>query len=146
MKKGDENNNKSNKSQNGSEFHDNTSFDKSFNTQVSIDDVINSYSEPTKELVISSYKNMNNDNNSKSVENNIAEYDVDTTVFIVDDANKIKDSEKRIKENQTGKPVFNKNKQKVFILGDSIIETVSLSSKNQIKRFSCNILVKGIVY
>ena len=146
MKKGDENNNKSNKSQSGSEFHDNTSFDKSFNTQVSIDDVINSYSEPTKELVISSYKNMNNNNNSKSLENNIANCDVDTTVFIVNDANKIKDSEKRIKENQTGKPVFNKNKQKVFILGDSIIETVSLSSKNQIKRFSCNILVKGIVY
>ena len=146
MKKGDENNNKSNKSQSGSEFHDNTIFDKSFNTQVSIDDVINSYSEPTKELVISSYKNMNNNNNSKSLENNIANCDVDTTVFIVNDANKIKDSEKRIKENQTGKPVFNKNKQKVFILGDSIIETVSLSSKNQIKRFSCNILVKGIVY
>ena len=146
MKKGDENNNKSNKSQSGSEFHDNTSFNKSFNTEVSIDDVINSYSEPTKELVISSYKNMNNNNNSKSLENNIANCDVDTTVFIVNDANKIKDSEKRIKENQTGKPVFNKNKQKVFILGDSIIETVSLSSKNQIKRFSCNILVKGIVY
>ena len=89
---------------------------------------------------------MNNNNNSKSLENNIANCDVDATVFIVNDANKIKDSEKRIKENQTGKPVFNKNKQKVFILGDSIIETVSLSSKNQIKRFSCNILVKGIVY
>ena len=56
MNKGDENNNKSNKSQSSSEFHDNTSFNKTFNTEVSIDDVINSYSEPTKELVISSYK------------------------------------------------------------------------------------------
>ena len=54
MNKGDENNNKSNKSQSSSEFH-NTSFNKTFNTEVSIDDVINSYSEPTKELVISSY-------------------------------------------------------------------------------------------
>ena len=43
-------------------------------TEVSIDDVIS-----------------NNNNNSKSMENNIAECDVDTTVFIVDDANKIKD-------------------------------------------------------
>ena len=103
MNKTDENNNKSNKSQSGSEFHDNTSFNKSFNTEVSIDDFINSYSEPTKELVISSYKNMNNNNNSKSVENNIAECDVDTTVFIVDDTSKIKDFEKIIKENQTGK-------------------------------------------
>ena len=75
----------------------------SFNTKVSIDDVINSYSEPTKELVISSYKNMNNKNNSKSVENNIAECDVDTTAFIVDDTSEIKDFEKIIKENQTGK-------------------------------------------
>ena len=39
MNKGDENNNKSNKSQSGSEFHDNTSFNKIFNTEVSIDDV-----------------------------------------------------------------------------------------------------------
>ena len=64
---------KSNKSQSGSQFHDNTSFNKSFNTEVSIDDVINPYSEPTIELVVSSHKNMNNDNNSKSVENNITE-------------------------------------------------------------------------
>ena len=35
-----------------------------------------SYSEPTIELVISSHKNMNNENNSKSVENNITECDV----------------------------------------------------------------------
>ena len=63
MNKGDENNNKSNKSQSRSEFYDNTSFNKSFYAEVSIDDVINPYSEPTTELVISSYKNMNNDNN-----------------------------------------------------------------------------------
>ena len=124
MNKGDENNNKSNKSQSSSEFHNNTSFNKTFNTEVSIDDIINSYSEPTKELVISSYKNMNNDNNSKSVENSIAECDVDTTVFIVHDTNKINDSEKRIKENLTGKAVVNKNMQKVFILGDSIVKHI----------------------
>ena len=76
MNKGDENNNKSNKSQSGSEFHDNASFNKIFNTEVSVDDVINPYSEPTIELVISSHKNMNNDNNSASVENNITECDV----------------------------------------------------------------------
>ena len=57
---------------------------------------------------------MNNDNNSKNVENNITESDVDTTVIIVDDINKINDSEKRAKENQTGKAVVNKNKQKVL--------------------------------
>ena len=62
MNKGDENNNKSNKSQSSSEFH-NTSFNKIFNPEVSTDDIINPYSEPTTELVISSYKNMNNDNN-----------------------------------------------------------------------------------
>ena len=101
---------KNNKNQSGSQFHDNTSFNKSFNTEVSIDDAISPYSEPTKELVISSHKNMNNDNNSKSVENNIREFDVDTTVIIVDDTNKINDSEKRTKENQTGKAVVNKNK------------------------------------
>ena len=32
-------------------------------TEVSIDYVINPYSEPTKELVIRSHKNMNKDNN-----------------------------------------------------------------------------------
>ena len=63
------------------EFHGNTSFNKSFNVEVSIDDVINPYGESTTELVISSYKNMNNDNNSKSVKNNITECDVDTTVI-----------------------------------------------------------------
>ena len=67
---------------------------------------------------------MNNDSNSKSVENSIAECDVDTTVFIVDDTNKINDSEKRIKENLTGKAVVNKNNQKVFILGDSIVKHI----------------------
>ena len=124
INKGDENNNKSNKSQSGSEFYDNTSSNKSFNAEVSIDDVIDTYSEPTKELVISSHKNMNNENNSKSVENNITECDVDTTVIIVDDSNKINDSEKRTKENQTRKALVNKNKQKVFILGDSIVKHI----------------------
>ena len=124
INKGDENNNKSNKSQSGSEFYDNTSSNKSFNAEVSIDDVINNYSETTEELVISSHKNMNNENNSKSVENNITECDVDTTVIIVDDANKINDSEKRAKENQTRKALVNKNKQKVFILGDSIVKHI----------------------
>ena len=124
INKGDENNNKTNKSQSGSEFYDNTSSNKSFNVEVSIDDVINTYSEPTKGLVISSHKNMNNENNSKSVENNITECDVDTTVIIVDDANKINDSEKRTKENQSRKALVNKNKQKVFILGDSIVKHI----------------------
>ena len=41
---------------------------------------------------------MNNGNNSKSVENNM-ESDVDTTVIILDDTNKINDSERRTKEN-----------------------------------------------
>ena len=63
---------------------------------------------------------MNNDNNSKSVENNITECDVVTTVI----NNKIDDSEKRTKETQTGKVVVNKNKQKVFILGDSIVKHI----------------------
>ena len=124
MNKGGDNINKSNKSQSGSEFPDNTSFNKSFKTEVSIDDVISSYSEPTKELVISSYKNMNNNNNSKRVGNNITEYDIDTTLFIVDNAYKINDSEKGIKENQTRKAVVNKNKQKVFILGDNIVKHI----------------------
>ena len=63
---------------------------------------------------------MNNYNNSKSVENNITECDVVTTVI----NNKIDDSEKRTKETQTGKVVVNKNKQKVFILGDSIVKHI----------------------
>ena len=54
LSKGNENNNKSNKS--GSEFYDYASFNKSFNTEVSTDDVINPSSETTKELVISSHK------------------------------------------------------------------------------------------
>ena len=67
---------------------------------------------------------MNNDNNSKNVENNMAESDVDTTEIIVDDTNKINDTEKRTKETQTGKLVVNNNKQKVFILGDSILKHI----------------------
>ena len=67
---------------------------------------------------------MNNKNNSKSVENNIAENDVNTTEIIVDDTNKINDAEKRTKENQTGKLVVNNNKKKVFILGDSIVKHI----------------------
>ena len=47
MNKGDLNN-KSNKNQSGSEFYDNTSFNKSLDTEVSIDGVINPYSEPNK--------------------------------------------------------------------------------------------------
>ena len=62
MNKGDGNNNKSNKNQSGSEFHDNRSFNKSFNRSFN-KYVINPYREPTKELVISSHKNMNKDNN-----------------------------------------------------------------------------------
>ena len=63
---------------------------------------------------------MNNDNNSKSVENNITECGVDTTAI----NNKIDDSEKRTKENQTGEAVVNKNKQKVFILRYSIAKHI----------------------
>ena len=124
MNKGGDNINKNNKSQSGSEFPDNTSFNKSFKTEVSIDDVISSYNEPTRELVISSYRNMDNNNNIKSVGNDITECDIDTTLFIVDNAYKINDSEKRIKENQTRKAVVNKNKQKVFILGDNIVKHI----------------------
>ena len=124
MNKGGDNINKNNKSQSGSEFPDNTSFNKSFKTEVSVDDVISSYNEPTKELVISSYRNMDNNNNIKSVGNDITERDIDTTLFIVDNAYKINDSEKRIKENQTRKAVVNKNKQKVFILGDNIVKHI----------------------
>ena len=43
---------------------------------------------------------MNNDNNSKSVEN-IVESDVNTTEIIVDDTNKINETEKR-RKNQMG--------------------------------------------
>ena len=57
MNKGDENDNKSSKNRSGSEFYDNRSFNKSFNTEVSIDNVINSSSEPTNGLVINSHKN-----------------------------------------------------------------------------------------
>ena len=40
---------------------------------------------------------MNNSNNSKIVENNIVESDVNTTEIIVDDINKINYTEKRTK-------------------------------------------------
>ena len=36
----------------------------------------------------------------------------------------VNDSEKRTKENQPGRAVVNKNKQKVFILGDSIVKHI----------------------
>ena len=124
MNKGDVYDNKSNKNLSASGFHDNRSFNKNSNTEVSIDDVINPYSEPPKELVISSHKNMNNDNSSKNVENNIVESDVDITKINVDDTNRINDTEKRTKENQTGKLAVNNNKQKVFILGDSIVKHI----------------------
>ena len=39
------------KSQRRSEFYDNTGFNKSFNTEVSIDDVINPYSQPIKSWI-----------------------------------------------------------------------------------------------
>ena len=65
---------------------------------------------------------MNNDNNSKNMENNIVESDVDITEIIAYGTNKINDTEKRTKENQTGKLVVNNNMQKVFILGDSIVK------------------------
>ena len=72
--------------------------------------------ERTNELVISSHKNVNNDNNSKIVENNTVESDINTTGIIVDDTNKIIDTEKiKIKR---GKQVAIKKKK--FILGDSI--------------------------
>ena len=67
---------------------------------------------------------MNNDDNSKNMENNITESDVDITEIIVDDTNKINDTEKRTKKNQMGKLVVNNNKQKVFILGDSILKHI----------------------
>ena len=67
---------------------------------------------------------MNNENNSKSVENYIVESDVNTTEIIVDDTNKINDTEKRTKENQTGKLVVNNKKKKVFILGDSTVKHI----------------------
>ena len=56
------------------------------------------------------------------MENNIVESDVDITEIIAYDTNKINDTEKRTKENQMGKLVVNNNKEKVFILGDSIVK------------------------
>ena len=58
------------------------------------------------------------------MKNSILQSDVDTTEIIVDDTNKINDTAKRTNENQTGKPVVNKNKQKGFILGDSIVKHI----------------------
>ena len=48
------------------------------------------------------------------MEKNIVESDPNTTEIVVDDTNKINDSEKRTKENQTGKLVVNNNKKKVL--------------------------------
>ena len=45
--------------------------------------------ERTNELVISSHKNVNNDNNSKIVENNTVESDINTTGIIVDEPTKL---------------------------------------------------------
>ena len=58
------------------------------------------------------------------MENNIVESDVNTTEIIIDDTNKINETEKRTKENQTGKLVVNKKKKKVFVLGDSIVKHI----------------------
>ena len=90
------NGNKNDKNRSRSEFHDNRSFNTSFNK-----DVINPI-DPTNDLVISSYKNMNNGNNYKIMEN-IIKNDVGTTEIIVDGTNKLNDIEKRTKENLTGK-------------------------------------------
>ena len=67
---------------------------------------------------------MNKDNNCKILEKNIVESDANTTEIIVDDTNKINATEKRTKENQTGKLVVNNNKNKVFILRESIVKHV----------------------
>ena len=58
------------------------------------------------------------------MENNIVESDVNTTEIIIDDTNKINETEKRTKENQTGKLVVNNNKKKVFVLGDSFVKHI----------------------
>ena len=58
------------------------------------------------------------------MEKNIVESDVNTTEIIIDDTNKINETEKRTKENQTGKLVVNNNKKKVFVLGDSIVKHI----------------------
>ena len=58
------------------------------------------------------------------MENNIVESDANTTEIIIDDTNKINETEKRTKENQTGKLVVNNNKKKVFVLGDSIVKHI----------------------
>ena len=89
------NGNKNDKNRSRSEFHDNRSFNTSFNK-----DVINPI-DPTNDLVISSHENMNNGNNYKIVEN--IKNAVSTTEIIVDGTNKINDIEKRTKENLTGK-------------------------------------------
>ena len=91
------NDNKSNKNRSSSGFYYNRSFNRSFNTEVSTDDAINPSSEPTNELVISRDKNMNNNNNSKIMENNIVESDVNTTGIIVDDTKRGKENQKKIK-------------------------------------------------
>ena len=74
------------------------------------------------DLVINSYKNINNSNNYKIEENNIVESDTYTTEIILDDTNKINDIEKRTTENQTGKLVVNNNKKKkVLIFGYNVV-------------------------
>ena len=65
------------------------------------------------------------------MENNIAESGVDTSENIVDDTNKINDTEKRTKENQTGKSVVNKSKENIFILGDSYCKSYSRLGSNK---------------
>ena len=71
------------KCRSSSEFHDTRRFNRGFNTEASIDDIINTSSDSTNELVIS------NGNNCKIMENNVAESDINTTEIIVDDTNKI---------------------------------------------------------
>ena len=67
---------------------------------------------------------MNNDNNSKSVENSITECDVVTTVI----NNKIDDSEKRTKETQTRKVVVNKNSKK-FLFKETVLPSIFKAGK-----------------
>ena len=65
------------------------------------------------------------------MENNIVESDVNTIEIIEDDTNKINDTEKRTKENQTGKLVAHKNKKKSFYLGRLYCKTYSKFGNNK---------------
>ena len=56
---------------------------------------------------------MNNGNNCEIVEENIVESDINTTEIIADDSNN--DTEKRTKQNQTGKLGVNKNNEKNYL-------------------------------